>query len=192
MELIHFLKEKMLVTKAMEEYIHANSELITIPKGQILMKPKTKNNKFSTSVLFIEKGIARVYSNKKDKVFTMRFLAENNFSFSIERNLLNKNDDYSWETIEECQIRIFDFNTFEKALNQFNELERLTRQLLMITLFEYQELCYNSRVLSAKEKFDKLMQEQPDLFLRVPLGHIATYLGITPQVLSVMRSKKST
>jgi hypothetical protein len=175
----------------MEEFILSESELITVPKGQILMKPKAKNNKYATSVLFIEKGIARVYSNRNEKVFTMRFLQENSFSFSIERNLLNKNDEYSWETIETCQIRIFDYKIFEKALNQFSDFEKLTRQLLLTTLFEYQELCYNSRVLSAEERFDKLMLEQPNLFLRVPLGHIATYLGITPQVLSTMRSRKN-
>ena len=58
----------------MEEFILSESELITVPKGQILMKPKAKNNKYATSVLFIEKGIASVYSNRNEKMFTMHFL----------------------------------------------------------------------------------------------------------------------
>lgn len=99
------------------------------------------------------------------------------------------NDDYSWETIEACQIRIFSFKNFEKVLNEFKELGKISRRILFQTLFEYQELCFNTRALTAKERFERLMLTQPDLFLRVPLNHLASYLGITPQVLSVMRHK---
>ena len=43
--------------------------------------------------------------------------------------------------------------------------------------------------LSAREKYDKLMAEHPDIILRTPLGMIASYLGITQETLSRIRSK---
>lgn len=35
------------------------------------------------------------------------------------------------------------------------------------------------------------MKEQPDLFQRLPLMHIASYMGITPQALSRIRKRIS-
>ena len=44
---------------------------------------------------------------------------------------------------------------------------------------------------SAEERYLKLMKEQPNLFQLIPLKHIATYLGITPQALSRIRKRIS-
>lgn len=43
---------------------------------------------------------------------------------------------------------------------------------------------------SAQERYDNLITNYPDILLRVPLGHIASYLGITQQTLSVIRAGK--
>lgn len=190
MELLEYLKNQLNLTKEIKEYITSSSETLIAKKGQLLMRPKANFNTISTSVLFIEKGLLRVYSEKKDKKLTMRFVPENTFTFSIERNVFNINDDFSWEALEDTTVRIFDYEKFETALDKFRDLEKFTRTELLKTLLEYQELSYVSRALSAEEKFNHLMQTNPDIFLRAPLGHIASYIGITPQVLSVMRSKK--
>lgn len=44
---------------------------------------------------------------------------------------------------------------------------------------------------SAEERYLKLMKDHPELFQLVPLKHIATYLGITPQALSRIRRRIS-
>ena len=41
--------------------------------------------------------------------------------------------------------------------------------------------------LSAKEKYDKLMSETPTILQQVPLGMVASYLGITQETLSRIR-----
>lgn len=43
--------------------------------------------------------------------------------------------------------------------------------------------------MTAKEKYDELMSESPDIILRAPLGMIAGYLGMTQETLSRIRSK---
>jgi CRP-like cAMP-binding protein len=44
---------------------------------------------------------------------------------------------------------------------------------------------------TAKERFQKLMQEEPELFQHVPLHYIASMLGITPESLSRLRKNLS-
>ena len=44
--------------------------------------------------------------------------------------------------------------------------------------------------LTAKERYEKLIDEQPDLLSRANLGHIASFLGMTQQNLSRLRNEK--
>ena len=52
----------------------------------------------------------------------------------------------------------------------------------------------NDKLLSiqfktAKERYLALVEKHPDIFQRVNLGHIASYIGITQQSLSRIRSE---
>lgn len=42
---------------------------------------------------------------------------------------------------------------------------------------------------SPEEKYQLLMQDQPELFQRIPLHYIASYLGIEPESLSRLRKR---
>lgn len=189
MDLINYIETKIPVSEEVKEAINAESTILTVKKGQVLINPEVKSDKMSTSILFLEQGLIRVFSIKKEKQLTMRFLTENCFSFSIERNLNKEVSKFSWEVLETSKIRVFDFIKFEAVLDKYPALEKFTRQELMLTLLECQELAYSSRTLSAEERFQELMKKNPSLFLRAPQGHIASYLGITPPVLSLLRSK---
>ena len=43
--------------------------------------------------------------------------------------------------------------------------------------------------MTAKEKYAQLLEENPNIILRAPLGMIATYLGISQETLSRIRSE---
>ncbi|UZJ63230.1 hypothetical protein OKW96_11945 [Sphingobacterium sp. KU25419] len=45
------------------------------------------------------------------------------------------------------------------------------------------------RMLSAKERYHELILRKPQILRRVPLGYIASYLGITQSTLSRIRAK---
>jgi CRP-like cAMP-binding protein len=41
---------------------------------------------------------------------------------------------------------------------------------------------------TSKERYDYMLAEFPDISYRVPLGHIASYLGMTQETLSRIRN----
>ena len=43
---------------------------------------------------------------------------------------------------------------------------------------------------TAKQRYDSLLKMQPEILNRVPLQYIASFLGITQETLSRIRSKK--
>ena len=63
-----------------------------------------------------------------------------------------------------------------------------SRYILGKLMTQMAERISSLQFMTAKEKYGKLMDEQPDIILRAPLGMIATYLGISQETLSRTRS----
>lgn len=64
-----------------------------------------------------------------------------------------------------------------------------------IGLLEWQICCidkgkFDLITLTAEERYEKLLQEEPELLQQVPLRYIASMLAITPRHLSRLRAKK--
>jgi Mn-dependent DtxR family transcriptional regulator len=47
-------------------------------------------------------------------------------------------------------------------------------------------------LLSARERYLKLIRQHPEIFEKIPLGYIAEYLNMRPQSLSRIRKRIST
>jgi hypothetical protein len=43
---------------------------------------------------------------------------------------------------------------------------------------------------SAQERYEKMLKENPEIILNVPLQYTASFLGVTPQHLSRLRKEK--
>lgn len=68
--------------------------------------------------------------------------------------------------------------------------EKLIRLLLIDVIDIFSERLYAMQLQSAQDRYKSLIEKHPDILLRAPLGHIASYLGITQQRLSVIRAAK--
>jgi CRP-like cAMP-binding protein len=47
----------------------------------------------------------------------------------------------------------------------------------------------NAQFKTAAERYQSLLQQTPQMLERVPLAYIASYLGISPETLSRIRSR---
>lgn len=69
-------------------------------------------------------------------------------------------------------------------------MERYSR-LSMGTVFGHlMERITSLRFTTAKEKYNHFIQTYSDIYHRIPLGMIASYLGITQETLSRVRAEK--
>jgi hypothetical protein len=62
--------------------------------------------------------------------------------------------------------------------------------LSVAAFISMQERLFSIQFHSAKQRYEELLENNPGILQRVPLGHIASYLGITQVTLSRIRSKK--
>ena len=75
-----------------------------------------------------------------------------------------------------------------KDMDKFIAQQRLLYPLSDYFLGEYENYFINDSWSDAREQYETLLRTRPDLFQRVPLKHIASFLQITPQSLSRIRA----
>ena len=128
----------------------------------------------SQEVFFIEEGSVRQFYTKEGKDITHSFYAENSFL----------------EALETCRVRVAEFVQVEAIINNYPKLERFMRMLLISFLKNLSDSLYTIKFQTAQERYELLLKNYPQILLRVPLGHVASFLGITQQTLSVIRAGK--
>ena len=69
------------------------------------------------------------------------------------------------------------------------KIERLSRILTEQSFIKFTQLSIDLQVLSARERYVKMLKEYPEISQNVPLYHIANYLGIAPKSLSRLRNE---
>jgi CRP-like cAMP-binding protein len=184
--LLEYLHEHLNLSEEFSEKLDALFRHQYVKKGEILFRPES----FSQRIIFIEKGLIRTYYLKDGKDITYLFLSEKSFLAPIECVFYNKPAPYGWEALENCEIRIAPYKDFEMFFSQIPGMEKFIRLLLTNVLHTVAGKLYSIQFQTALDRYKSLIESQPDILLRAPLGHVASYLGITQQTLSVIRSVK--
>jgi len=92
---------------------------------------------------------------------------------------------------EDCVLSL---GSMENTQKLFNSIPRLAEKVHLISgdLMAKQQLQYlDFKNLSPLERYQKLLEERPELINRIKQYHLASYLGIKPETLSRIRKKIS-
>ncbi|MCT4645680.1 MAG: Crp/Fnr family transcriptional regulator [Carboxylicivirga sp.] len=139
-------------------------------------------------VYFIEKGLCRSYCIIDDEELTSWFSREGDITFALLALYRNQPGFEYVETIEPCTtyaIKIEDLNKLYTTNIDIANWSRIVHQECVLSL---QARRIERLQKGAKERYEILLKEQPDLFARAKLSHLASYLGMTPHHLSKMRA----
>lgn len=156
-----------------------------LPKGHVLVPLGTICN----SVYYIERGLSRIFYLKDGKEVTEDFNAENSFTCSITGHITKKPDGRQTELLEPSVIWSLPYAELERLYDDHHDIERLGRYLISMELADMHKRLTAIQFMSAQERYNTFVSEYPSLLQRVPLGMISSYLGITQETLSRIRSK---
>ena len=168
------------------QILKENTVLCHFPKRHQLIEA----DKFCKSAYFIEEGMTRSFWLVNGEEITTSFAYEGSIVFSMDELYYNKVSEEFVETLEEVvayQISLADL------LHLFQTNIELANWGRVIHQNEYRRLHRSHKerlTLSAKERFEEFKQQFPEVYQRVQLGYIASYLGITSSTLSRIRAQK--
>jgi len=186
MELLDYFKLHAKLSTSTEWKLEKMFQTIEVPKGMREIEPDT----FSKKIYFIEKGLARSFYFKETKDITHFFFGENDFYTSIDSVFYQKINPYGLEFLEKSTARVANYAELEELINETPELQLFARQFLIQYLKRFSERLDAIQFQTAQERYQTMMENHPDILLRASLGHVASYLGITQQTLSVIRAQK--
>lgn len=154
-------------------------------KGEILLEPGNRSQK----MIFVESGLLRSYYQIEDKVITFLFIPENAVMLPLESIFYNKTDPYGWDVIQDCTIRCINYDKAIKLLDSIPGFERFMLGESFKAIKLLADKLYALQFQTAEERYKNMLVNYPNILLNAPQGHVASYLGITPQTLSVIRGR---
>ena len=132
----------------------------------------------------------RTYFIKDGKEISEYFSSEGEWVNSPRSFMQRQLDIYYIDAIEISDVFCLHVNDLVYLFENFPEMERYAR-LSMGTVFGHlMERITSLRFTTAKEKYDHFCVAYHDIYPRIPLGMIASYLGITQETLSRIRAEK--
>ena len=156
-----------------------------VQKNQVLIKEGQVCNK----LYFVEKGIGRSYYLKQDgKEVTQWFFGVGNFMSSADSFFQQSPSFYYLEILEDSILYSITKKNMDVLLAKYHKMEKLIRLLSIEMLTKIVHKLNAVQFQTAKERYDYMLTEFPDISHRVPLGYIASYLGMTQETLSRIRS----
>jgi CRP-like cAMP-binding protein len=155
------------------------------PKGHILLRPGAVCHYF----YFIEQGLTRTYYIKDGKDVTDWLSAENSIAVSIVSFITGKPDIRGIELLEASVLWAISSQDMENLYAKYHDIERLGRMMAGSGIIQLQQRFDDLHFATAHDRYRQLMDMNPSFINRVPLGMIASYLGITQETLSRIRSQ---
>ena len=139
---------------------------------------------------FIQKGLIRIYFIKDGKEITEYFSAENEWFNSPRSFMQQQLDIYYIDALEQTTCFCLHVNDLVFLFDNFPEMERYAR-LSMGTVFgHYMDRITSMRFTTAKEKYQHFCETYSEIYHRIPLGMVSSYLGIAQETLSRIRAEK--
>lgn len=157
-----------------------------IKKNEYFLKEEQLTGKIG----FVVSGLFRCYHNIKNKEITTEFLLPG----SIAAGMLSfLSDEPQRENIIALKNTLLTTITREDLFKlyakswKWQQMGRILAEYNYIRI-EKRSICLQT--LNARERLDELRKEMPELFnKRVPLQYIASYLGMSPETYSRIRTK---
>lgn len=161
---------------------------VEIPKKTFLVTPDRKN----CNIYFIEKGIARAYNLIDGKEVTSWFSKEGDLIYSTN-SFYGKTEGYENEMVQVLENSIFYYlpiSALEDLCKKHTDIANWLRILHQKAFVEMERRLIYRLYMSAEERYNNFIKTNPDMFQRVNLGYIASYLGMSHVTLCALRKDK--
>ncbi|WP_299577291.1 Crp/Fnr family transcriptional regulator [uncultured Sunxiuqinia sp.] len=161
--------------------------ILSLPKHTCLVL----EGQYSDKTFYLIDGCARAYYLKDGKDISDWFAFENEFISSIISFFTDTPSPHYIELLEDSTLVALSKDTIDGLSNQYHDFERLIRVVVTQTMLRQRERISSILFHTASQRYAHILTRYPNITRRIPLTHIASYLGITLETLSRIRNPKS-
>lgn len=158
---------------------------VEYPKRFLLFK----QNRKETKTYAIKKGIVRAYAYKEDKEVTFWLGKEGDWVFPMQSLFIGLEEYSTVELLEDCIFYEINLKQLQTLYDTDIHLANWGRKYAEYACIQSEKLFIGRQFKTSAERYRELTDSFPDITQRVPLGIIASYLGISQVNLSRIRAK---
>ena len=147
----------------------------------------SKEGLICNRIAFVRSGLMRSFYNIKGKDTTTYFLGPGSIAVAMSSFIEMKPAFENIQAIEDSEVLILTKETLESLYHKSWKWQQTGRVIIEQYYVIMEKRSIALQTLSAKDRYNQLMQEHPGLLLKVPLHYVASYLGISPETLSRIR-----
>ncbi|WP_130736238.1 Crp/Fnr family transcriptional regulator [Flavobacterium sp. J27] len=145
-----------------------------------------RNGQHVTKYYFIAKGGVRFVIDTPEKEVTAWFIFENNFFSDLESIRLGQVSKSKIIALDETEIYSIETKAMLQFYEAFPEWQKFGRIIMEDAFLNVIDSLISFQTMDSETRYLKMIQKS-DIINRVPLKHLASYLGITPNSLSRIR-----
>ena len=153
-------------------------------RGEVILREGEE----CTCMYYVDSGMVRQYYFKNGKDVTEHFSFEGRIVMCIESLLKHVPSQIIIESLETTQLYALPRKKLLEAIEYTPELGILYRKILEHALISSQHHADSQRFENAQERYERRLKEKPEIILRAPMIHVASFLQMTPETLSRVRA----
>jgi CRP/FNR family transcriptional regulator, anaerobic regulatory protein len=139
---------------------------------------------------FVNSGLLRSFNINDNIVEHVLHIACEGWWIGDMYSLLSQKPGHLFiEVLEDAEVVLLSKENQEQLYLDIPKLERFFRILTENSLVSHQERLMDNLSLTAEERFEKFCKKYPTLIQKVPQKQIASYIGVTPEFFSKMKSR---
>lgn len=176
-------------------YTSLNKDEIDLLREAVDKKTFRKNEiiftegKIANDIFFVTKGCVRLFYNVDGNEKTAFFYTEGQFICAGESYTFNIPAIENYQAIENTEIFVFGKSKINRLLELAPKFEVIARIATENELITCQRVIASFVTKSAEERYVDLLNTQGELFQRVPQQYIASFLGVSPETLSRIKTR---
>jgi CRP-like cAMP-binding protein len=175
------------VSSAAQDFLNQKAYPVEPAKGEMLVTAGA----MCKNLYLIRKGILRSFVKEGAKEITTWISSEQELATCITCFGLQQPARENIQALEDCELSVLSMEDLQYLYEHFPESNVVGRKILEKYYRDAEERAFIARLMEATSKYKHFIATKSDLLNRVPLKFIASYLGMTLETLSRIRSKLS-
>lgn len=154
----------------------------TVSKGKLILK----KGQIASQYFFIVSGGVRFFYGEYEQQNTSWVVFSNEFFTEISSLNPQKPSRFNIEAIEETELLVIDKSDMDFLYSHIPAWQEFGRKVWEQMSVRMINQIVSFQTLSAEERYAQFLNT-PELIQKVPIKHLASFLGITPNALSRIR-----
>ena len=173
-----------------DEECRALSDILVVQKVR-KKQMVVKDGQVCHYMFYVCKGLLRQFYFKNGREITEHFTCEGNIAYCIESIFKNKPSHLMMEALENSELCLIPYAGLVELSLLYKGIAEWLRHFLENNLILHQVKADSWRFESARERYERFLREFPTVAGRASVNDMASYLLMTPESLSRVRSAVS-